>query len=219
MAAPQKRLLLAGAAVGATALVLVGWRLYRRRVQHNATNEATSDAGPRRTAAQGASEAAPAPAPVVGTQAEITARLEEAQRCKERGNKRVAGQQYPQAIKEYTAAIELAGEDASAKNLSIYYGNRAQCHFALEAYDQAIEDCNASLDYDPKYVKALVRRATTYEKLQRLEPALVDFSGAGLLSSMQNQLAVQVSCASPTAVHQRLQEPRPAQSGETARSG
>ena len=122
----SRRLLLAGAAVGATLVVVAGWRHYRRRqLQQPYQPQQVSE----RVVADHVTAAAEKPAAVEGSydaNEEVAKRLEEAGRCKERGNKRVAGQQYPQAIKDYTAAIELAGQDGSPKNLSIYYGNRAQ---------------------------------------------------------------------------------------------
>ena len=160
----SRRLVVAGAAVGAATVVVACWRYYRR------SREIDDEPVPAKTI--NASTAAPG-----ADSEEVAKRLEEALRCKERGNKRVAGQQFELAIKEYTQAIELAGADGKAKDLSIYYGNRAQCHFNLEAFDQALADCTTSIEHDPKYIKALVRRATTYEKLNRLEEARACGSG------------------------------------------
>jgi len=39
-------------------------------------------------------------------------------------------------------------------------------------FDLVVEDCNAALALDPKYIKALNRRATALEGLQRWEEAL-----------------------------------------------
>jgi len=44
-------------------------------------------------------------------------------------------------------------------------------------YDKVDDDCNAALAVDKNYVKALNRRATALEKLQRYEEALRGSSG------------------------------------------
>lgn len=61
-----------------------------------------------------------------------------------------------------------------AEPLSIYYSNRAACSLHLTHYDTAIQDCDVALLLHPKYTKALIRRMTAYENLQRTEEALRD---------------------------------------------
>lgn len=36
-------------------------------------------------------------------------------------------------------------------------------------------DCTKSLEYNPTYLKALIRRATVYEELDKLDEALEDY--------------------------------------------
>ena len=142
--------------------------------------------------------------------AEKAARAEQANRAKERGNKRFAGRQYASAITEYTNAIALA--DAQDPESAKFYGNRAQCHACLEDHAAAEADCSAALSRDPKYVKALVRRANAREKQGKTEQAIVDFTGALLLSDMQNDAATEgvdrlVKQVAASKTEQRLKEP------------
>jgi len=54
-----------------------------------------------------------------------------------------------------------------------------------------IEDCDQALKLDTKYVKALNRRATALESLERYEEALHDFTAATILDRFTNQSAAQ----------------------------
>lgn len=67
-------------------------------------------------------------------------------------------------------------EKEEIKNyLSTFYGNRAACYLALENYEQTIEDCSRSLEYNPTYIKALFRRAQAYEKTSKYYDAQNDY--------------------------------------------
>jgi len=47
-----------------------------------------------------------------------------------------------------------------------------------EQYEDAIIDCTKALEFNPDYMKALVRRAQLYEKTEKLDEALEDFTNA-----------------------------------------
>jgi len=172
----QRAIVLAGTAVAATAIVLYGIRRYRK------LKEPVLDISETGTTA-----GAPNPADEAGA----TNVEQEAQRAKERGNKRFQGKQYKQAIEEYSKAIDLLSADSGNKNLAVYYGNRAQCYFMMEDYERALADCDASISIDPKYTKVFIRRGAVHEKLRNLEKSVVDFTAGCLLSHMQNEGAVQ----------------------------
>ncbi|CAK9190578.1 unnamed protein product [Sphagnum troendelagicum] len=53
--------------------------------------------------------------------------------------------------------------------------NRAACRSRLGQYEKAVEDCNAALDAQPHYTKALLRRAHSNYKLERWADALRDY--------------------------------------------
>ena len=71
------------------------------------------------------------------------------------------------------------------KDVSVFYGNRAQCWASLDKYEEAEQDCVSALAIDPLYVKALCRRAMAREKMGKVEEALLDLTAACMLSSFQ----------------------------------
>ncbi len=58
--------------------------------------------------------------------------------------------------------------------LAVYYSNRAATTLHLGRYEEAIEDCDIALLYNPTYVKALMRRCTVNERIDNTEGALRD---------------------------------------------
>jgi len=72
--------------------------------------------------------------------------------------------------------------------LSVYHCNRAASLLHLCRYEEAIEDCNIALLLNSKYTKALIRRMTAYEKIDRVEEALRDAKEA--LSLDKNSMGI-----------------------------
>ena len=60
------------------------------------------------------------------------------------------------------------------ETMSVYLGNRAAAHFAVEEYELAIDDCSSALELNPVYSKVLLRRSQACEKAGRFEEALAD---------------------------------------------
>ncbi|KAK9768529.1 TOM (translocase of outer membrane) complex component [Basidiobolus ranarum] len=110
-------------------------------------------------------------------------RVRYAQSLKSRGNSYFGSKDYESAIKFYTQAIAFKPDH-------IYYANRAACHANLKEYEQVIQDCTESLTLEPLYVKALIRRAQAYEKVDRLRDSLHDFMAACVFEGYSNQSAV-----------------------------
>jgi tetratricopeptide (TPR) repeat protein len=56
----------------------------------------------------------------------------------------------------------------------VFYSNRAACYVSMEPpqHEKAVADCDEALKRDSHYVKALNRRATALEALERYEEAL-----------------------------------------------
>ncbi|KAL1674312.1 hypothetical protein EV122DRAFT_269598 [Schizophyllum commune] len=105
---------------------------------------------------------------------------------KARGNSAYQAREFAKAAELYTRAIEI-----SPKSEPVYYSNRAACYINLSPpkYEEVVADCDEALRLDPKYVKALNRRATALEALERYEEALRDFTAATILDKFQNQSA------------------------------
>eukprot|EP01018_Ginkgo_biloba_P018638 Gb_01312 [translate_table: standard] len=79
-----------------------------------------------------------------------------AEAFKVQGNAAMAQKQYFEAIDLYTLAISLFGDSA------VFYCNRAAAHTQVGKYMEAIEDCNKSIQIDPRYSKAYSRLGLVY---------------------------------------------------------
>ncbi|KAJ1963136.1 TOM (translocase of outer membrane) complex component [Dipsacomyces acuminosporus] len=105
-----------------------------------------------------------------------------AQSLKSRGNKFFQAKRYAKAIELYTQALRF-DEDP------VFYSNRAACYAAEDSHEKVIEDCSSALKLEPRYVKALMRRAQAYENTDRFRDSLYDFTTACILEDFKNNLA------------------------------
>lgn len=55
------------------------------------------------------------------------------------------------------------------------YANRGQVKMKKKEWAEAIADCDEALDRDPRYLKAMLRRATCLEHLEQWEDAVEDW--------------------------------------------
>lgn len=199
-------------AAAGTAVVVGGALLLRMRRQRRATqileeidqSPPTSKAEDNKTQEVSSNTQEP-------VEREAAEQMAQAQRAKERGNKRFQGQQYELAIEEYTRAIELSPESTDP-DVAKFYGNRAQCYISLGRHELAETDCSAALAIDPKYVKAICRRANAREQQGKKEEALADFTGACFLSDMNHTVGIAgierlVKEIAQEKAEKRLQEP------------
>lgn len=92
---------------------------------------------------------------------------------------------YDEAIKEYNRAIEKCPEK-NTTDLSTFYQNRAAAYEHLQQWSEVVEDCSKALDCNPKYLKALKRRAKAYEQQKDLAKSLEDTTAACILEGFQN---------------------------------
>ena len=99
----------------------------------------------------------------------IQERSKVAASLKARGNAAYSSRQFSTAIDLYTRAI-----DVTPKPEPVFYSNRAACYINLTPpeYEKVVADCDEALKLDSTYVKALNRRATALESLDRHEEAL-----------------------------------------------
>ena len=75
---------------------------------------------------------------------------------------------YQDAVNSYSKSLELMEEAAT-------YSNRAMAHLKLKNYNQVVNDANAALSIDSKYLKAYHRRGKAYFELRKYEQAIKDF--------------------------------------------
>ena len=88
---------------------------------------------------------------------------------KAKGNSAYQARKFATAIDYYTRAIAV-----TPKPEPVFFSNRAACYVNLNPpqHEKVVEDCDAALALDKKYLKALNRRATALEALERYEEAL-----------------------------------------------
>jgi import receptor subunit TOM70 len=88
---------------------------------------------------------------------------------KQKGNDAYQARKFPHAIQFYTRAIAVSPQPEP-----VFYSNRAACYVSMEPpqHEKVVADCDEALKLDSRYVKALNRRATALEALERYEDAL-----------------------------------------------
>lgn len=96
----------------------------------------------------------------------------EAEQFKEKGNAAFNDNDYETAIAMYSQAVKLAESDS--RELATYLKNRAAAFLKKEQFEQAMGDCDRSLEIVPTDPKALFRRAQALERLERFEEAYRD---------------------------------------------
>ncbi|KYM83973.1 Mitochondrial import receptor subunit TOM70 [Atta colombica] len=107
--------------------------------------------------------------------AETETPLQKAQKYKNAGNVRFTMRKYNEAIAEYNKAINICPKE-NVNDLAIFYQNRAAAYERLKKYNKVKTDCTKALELNPKYTKALLRRAFILEQLGDLEAALKDIT-------------------------------------------
>mmetsp|Transcript_3903 Transcript_3903/g.5971 ORF Transcript_3903/g.5971 Transcript_3903/m.5971 type:complete len:337 (+) Transcript_3903:58-1068(+) len=73
-----------------------------------------------------------------------------------------------------STAANANSSSTTTKNHSGYLEEGVCTRTTTFTYDDVIDDCDVALLHNPTYVKALIRRMSAYEKLDRLEDALQD---------------------------------------------
>ncbi|CAH0489056.1 unnamed protein product [Peronospora farinosa] len=102
--------------------------------------------------------------------------VKNASAAKELGNKFFSQGSYLDAIECYTTALKLCpAEEEYAYSRAVYFSNRAACLLRLGRTEESVDECTQAVTLSPTYVKALLRRAEAFEKLDKLEEAVADF--------------------------------------------
>uniref|UniRef100_A0A665UWH5 Mitochondrial import receptor subunit TOM70 n=1 Tax=Echeneis naucrates TaxID=173247 RepID=A0A665UWH5_ECHNA len=112
--------------------------------------------------------------------------LDQAQAAKNKGNKYFKAAKYDSAIQCYTEAIALCPTEQKA-DLSTFYQNRAAAYEQLMNWIEVVQDCSRAVELNPRYVKALFRRAKALEKLDNKKECLEDVTAVCILEAFQNQ--------------------------------
>ncbi|XP_053658015.1 tetratricopeptide repeat protein 1 [Anopheles marshallii] len=97
-----------------------------------------------------------------------------ADELKQQGNELFKQGEHLQSLDLYTRALRLCPLDRT-ETRAILYANRAAAKTKLDRKKSALDDCTKALEYNPNYVKALLRRANLYEETDKLDESLEDY--------------------------------------------
>uniref|UniRef100_A0A3Q1IES8 Mitochondrial import receptor subunit TOM70 n=2 Tax=Anabas testudineus TaxID=64144 RepID=A0A3Q1IES8_ANATE len=112
--------------------------------------------------------------------------LDRAQAAKNKGNKYFKATKYENAIQCYTEAIALCPTEQKS-DLSTFYQNRAAAYEQQMKWTEVVQDCSKAVELNPRYIKALFRRAKALEKLDNKKECLEDVTAVCILEAFQNQ--------------------------------
>ncbi|KAK9467409.1 TPR-like protein [Lipomyces arxii] len=110
---------------------------------------------------------------------QINGRLsEQVKKLKESGNAMYKKNQFPDAIKMYSLAIEMALKRApweaaayAREELSVLYSNRAQTYMSMNSWGEAIVDADAAIFLKRSFGKAHYRKGKCLQSMGRLQEA------------------------------------------------
>ncbi|KAG5340582.1 TOM70 protein, partial [Acromyrmex heyeri] len=115
--------------------------------------------------------------------------LQIAQKYKIAGNVHFTLGKYNEAIAQYNKAIDICPKE-NVDDLAIFYQNRAAAYEQLKKYNSVKADCTKALELNPKYMKALLRRARILEQLGDFEAALKDITTACIHENFSDQASL-----------------------------
>ncbi|CAA0816342.1 TPR repeat-containing thioredoxin TTL1 [Striga hermonthica] len=90
-------------------------------------------------------------------------------RARARGNDLFRSERFTEACLAYGEGLRLDPSN------SVLYCNRAACWYKLGKLEKSLDDCNQALQIQPRYTKALLRRALSNSKLERWSEAVRDY--------------------------------------------
>ncbi|XP_018331748.1 mitochondrial import receptor subunit TOM70 [Agrilus planipennis] len=169
--------LVAGAAVGAVSL---SYMIYKSRFSKSSSKEVKENGKIKdKKVKKDASEEPETP-------------LQKVINFKDEGNALFKKGKYDEAISFYTQAIFQCPEGFPT-DLATFYQNRAAAYEQLKKWSAVVEDTTKALEFNPKYEKALSRRARAFESLGKLEECLDDITTVCLIQHFQNQPALMMA--------------------------
>ncbi|CAN1813877.1 Protein CLMP1 [Linum perenne] len=110
----------------------------------------------------------------VGIEIESSVLSKRAHELKEEGNKRFQSKDYVGALEQYENALKLTPK--SHADRAVFHSNRAACLMQMKPidYDSVIAECSLALQVQPRFVRALLRRARALEAVGKFEMAMQD---------------------------------------------
>jgi len=118
--------------------------------------------------------------------------LQRAEQIKGAGNDFFKKGEYMDAIRCYSEAIDLCPV-METNTLATYYQNRAACYDHLNKLEEVVKDCAAALKLNPKYTKALSRKAKAHQTLGQLTQCLEDVTAVCILENFMNQKSLEMA--------------------------
>lgn len=100
--------------------------------------------------------------------------LKRAHELKEEGNRRFQNKDYVGALEQYDSALRLTPK--THPDRAVFHSNRAACLMQMKPidYETVVAECTMALQVQPRYVRALLRRARAFEAIGKYEMALQD---------------------------------------------
>ncbi|XP_011699475.1 PREDICTED: mitochondrial import receptor subunit TOM70-like [Wasmannia auropunctata] len=121
----------------------------------------------------------------------IQTSLQRARKFNNAGNEYFKKKKYNQAIIQYSKAITIIDNcprrKANINDRMVFYQNRAAANEQLKKYTDVKADCTKALELNPRYMKALLRRARASEQLGDLQAALDDLTTACIDEHFSNR--------------------------------
>lgn len=119
---------------------------------------------------------------------------EKAKKFKEEGNIEYKANNLEKAVRCYSDAIaHCPDEEEAKKDKAIYYCNRAACYVMMDKYEEAVDDCTKSIELNPTYANAYLRRGKAYQQIQdKVSSALADMRKVVELNPTNTEAVVAV---------------------------
>lgn len=95
-----------------------------------------------------------------------------AEQEKQKGNESFKKGAWAEAVKFYSEAIRRNPQDSKI------YSNRAACYTKLTAFDLALKDCDKSIELDPLFLKAYLRKGNVLKGMKQMQKAMDVYSKA-----------------------------------------
>ncbi|GAB2215753.1 hypothetical protein Droror1_Dr00020151 [Drosera rotundifolia] len=126
--------------------------------------------------------------------------MDRANDAKTDGNLLFKNAQYEDALLKYELALQLAPEIPLSNELcAMCYANRGICYLKLGKYEETIKECTKAIELNPAYIKALLRRAYAYERLECFEDAVGDYKEILELEPSNNEARSNIPRLEPKA--------------------